>query len=161
MARFLIRLFGTFFFSGLSPFAPGTAGSFASLIPLCAGLFLLSPAGYAATVAVGVVVLIAVGIPCAGAIERMENKQDSGLVVIDEAAGQWITFLFIPPQILKSHLWLIAAAFLLFRFFDIVKPPPARQAEKLPGGLGVVADDVMAGLYACLVLNLIVKFLYL
>jgi phosphatidylglycerophosphatase A len=75
-------------------------------------------------------------------------RKDPGVVVVDEVVGQWITLAGMTAVNWKS--W--AAAFLLFRIFDILKPPPVRQLERLPGGVGIVLDDVMAGLYGALVL---------
>src|SRR3989339_1365140 len=157
--RRLIYFIGTFAFSGGSPFAPGTAGSLAALGLLLLCVALLPASVYAIALSLGIVLFIAAGIPAAGYIEKMEGRQDPGCVVIDEAAGQWITFLFIPGAMLLSHPWLPVAGFLLFRFFDIVKPFPCRAAEKLGGGLGIVLDDVIAGLYAGVVLNLAFRFL--
>ena len=79
---------------------------------------------------------------------KAQARKDPGLVVIDEVCGQWITLAGMINGSWKS--WLLA--FLLFRIFDIIKPWPARQFEALPGGTGIVADDVMAGIYAALVL---------
>jgi phosphatidylglycerophosphatase A len=75
--------------------------------------------------------------------------QDPAPVVIDELAGMWISVVLVPPAPLNA-----AAAFLLFRFFDIVKPPPARQFDRLHGGTGIMMDDVAAGIYANIVLQL-------
>lgn len=79
---------------------------------------------------------------------RKVGQEDPGLVVVDEVIGQWVTLAGATALNWKS--WL--AAFVLFRLFDIWKPVPVRQFEKLPGGYGIVADDVMAGIYGALVL---------
>jgi len=81
-------------------------------------------------------------------LARSKGRKDPGLVVIDEVVGQWITLAGAATLNWKS--WL--AAFLLFRAFDIFKPPPVRQLEALPGGTGIVMDDCMAGVYGALVL---------
>jgi phosphatidylglycerophosphatase A len=74
-------------------------------------------------------------------------------VVIDEVAGQWITFLFVPLS------WkTLVVGFILFRGSDIVKPPPVRQLEKLPAGTGIVLDDVAAGGYALIIMQLLLHF---
>ncbi|MFH0922023.1 MAG: phosphatidylglycerophosphatase A [Fibrobacterota bacterium] len=158
MMKRILYFIGTFAYSGRSPFAPGTAGSLAALLLLllCAGL--LPAPVYAPVLSLGIVLFIAIGIPAAAYIEKNEGRTDPGLVVIDEAAGQWITFLFIPGNMLLSHPWLPVAGFLLFRLFDIFKPFPCRNAERLGGGLGIVLDDVIAGLYASVVLNLCFRF---
>jgi phosphatidylglycerophosphatase A len=93
--------------------------------------------------------VIATGIPAATLVARASRLKDPGFVVIDEVAGQWIALLFAPLS------WkTLLAAFILFRGFDIVKPPPVRQLESLPEGIGIVIDDVAAGAYALLVMQL-------
>lgn len=87
-----------------------------------------------------------IGIPAAGIVERESGKQDPGFVVIDEVAGQLVAMVLMPLDI--GHAVLALA---LFRFFDILKPPPVRQLERLHGGLGIMVDDVAAGLYALLI----------
>jgi len=140
------NLISTWFGCGYSPFAPGTAGSLAALaiaIPLhlYAGfpgwVFLLLAA-----------VLFAPAVWAAGVTAEAVKRKDPSIVVVDEVIGQWIAVA--GALRLDWKTWL--AAFLLFRLFDIWKPPPVRQLEALPGGLGINADDVMAGIYAALVL---------
>jgi phosphatidylglycerophosphatase A len=96
---------------------------------------------------------IAIGIPAATQVARATGSKDPQFVVIDETAGQLIT-LIGAPLVWKSFL----AGFILFRVFDILKPPPIRQLEKLPEGTGIVVDDVGAGLYAWVVLQLVLHF---
>jgi phosphatidylglycerophosphatase A len=129
--------------SGYWPFAPGTAGSLVglALFPLLARLPLF---GQLAVVA-GVSLL---GVLAAGRVAARVGRKDPGVVVIDEIVGQWVALILIP-----LCLWTAIGAFLLFRLTDIVKPYPARQLEALPGGWGIVADDLMAGLYANLLLR--------
>jgi phosphatidylglycerophosphatase A len=137
----------TFFGIG---FLPGGPGTWASLVTAVVWYF-AARASSPNTVALLLVTLIAavtvtlVGIPAASIVERESERQDPGHVVIDEVAGQLTALLFTPPDI--RHVLL---AFALFRLFDIVKPPPARQLERLHGGLGIMMDDVAAGLYALL-----------
>jgi phosphatidylglycerophosphatase A len=129
---------------GKSPIIPGTAGTLASLpLALLAAAFLPLPAYAVLTVFVTLV-----GIWAAGRASAALGIKDPGVVVIDETAGLFVTFLGIPVG------WTAAAlGFLCFRVMDILKPPPARQAEALPSGWGIVLDDVMAGVYA----NLLVR----
>ncbi len=127
---------------GYIPFAPGTFGSAAGLI-----LWWALPASSSAQAA-AIVVLFVVGSWSGSVAERHFGKTDPGQVVIDEVMGMLIT-LFLNPVGWKGAL----GAFLLFRLFDIVKPPPARQLEHLQGGVGVMADDAMAAIYANLVLR--------
>ena len=94
-------------------------------------------------------VLLAIpGIWAADVVARESGRKDPQIVVVDEVVGQWMTLAGATALNWKS--WLLALA--LFRLFDIWKPPPVRRLEQLPGGLGIVADDVMAGVYGALVL---------
>jgi phosphatidylglycerophosphatase A len=94
--------------------------------------------------------VIAAGIPAATRVAKTSGNKDPQQVIIDEVAGQWIT-LIAAPVAWKSLL----VGFILFRGFDIFKPPPIRQIETLPGGFGIVLDDVGAGIYALLVMHLL------
>ncbi len=142
------RLIATWFGCGYSPFAPGTAGSAAAIViaVLLHRYAGFGPLGFAVLAAV----LFGPAVWASGATARALKVKDPSLVVVDEVIGQWIALAGAPRLGWKSYL----AAFLFFRLFDIFKPPPARQLESLPGGLGINADDVMAGLYAALVLFL-------
>lgn len=100
-----------------------------------------------------IVIVIAVGIPAATAIARTSGLKDPQIVVIDEVAGQWIALLLTPVT------WkTLLVGFILFRGFDILKPPPVRQLERLPEGTGIVVDDIAAGLYSLLVMQLLLHF---
>ena len=100
----------------------------------------ISPAGQTLTLAAMAATATAIGIPAATATAKASGVKDPQFVVIDEVAGQWITLLFAPVA------WkTLLAGFILFRGFDMVKPPPVRQLEKLPWGTGIVMDDVFAG----------------
>jgi phosphatidylglycerophosphatase A len=92
---------------------------------------------------IGIIVSIASGVPAASVAARESGRHDPGFVVIDEVAGQWIALIGSPPDLRHGLIALI-----LFRLFDITKPFPVRQLEKLPDGWGIVFDDVAAGLYA-------------
>lgn len=134
--------------AGLAPIAPGTAGSLVGLA-LCALLHLV---GGTAAIAGGCVLAIAAGLWSAGPVARHLQREDPGPVVIDEIAGQLLALLFVP---LGAATYL--AGFLLFRFFDIVKPYPANRLEAVPGASGIMADDLVAGVYANLVVWLLVR----
>jgi phosphatidylglycerophosphatase A len=108
-----------------------------------AWLFHPTPKGLLLVVITGIVVSIASGVPAATIAARESGGHDPQFVVIDEVAGQWIALLGSPADFRHGVIVLI-----LFRLFDIVKPFPARQLEKLPEGWGIVFDDVAAGLYA-------------
>jgi phosphatidylglycerophosphatase A len=136
----------TWFGCGASPFAPGTAGSLGALIP--AYLLVRYGGWHAPWFAVLAAFFLIPGIWAADWVAEGAKHEDPGMVVIDEVLGQWITLAGALAFNWKS--WL--AAFLLFRLFDIWKPFPIRRLESLPGGVGIVADDVLAGIYGALVL---------
>ena len=125
--------------------APGSWGSAAAV--MLAALLMLAPlAGLILEIATLLACLL--GIRAADIYERQTGNKDASDIVIDEVAGQWIALLAAPPD----WRWWIAA-FILFRLFDILKPGPVRMAERLPGGYGVMADDIVAGVLAaaCLI----------
>ncbi len=138
----------TWFGCGYAPKAPGTAGSAAAIgmAWLVARAAWWRPPEFAALAAA----VSAPAIWAAGETARQAGLKDPQYVVADEVAGQWLALA--GARVLNWKSWL--AAFLLFRLFDIWKPWPVRRLEALPGGLGIVADDLMAGLYAALVLFL-------
>ncbi|MCP3977947.1 MAG: phosphatidylglycerophosphatase A [bacterium] len=132
------------FGSGYSPFAPGTAGS-------AVGLALFAPlAWYGPAWAPWVACLVfsLLGFPAAAAGERHFGKKDPGPVVIDEIAGQMLTLLWLPAT---PAVWI--AGFFVFRVLDIFKPFPARRLEALGGGSGIMADDLVVGVYGNLLLR--------
>jgi phosphatidylglycerophosphatase A len=141
---FAIASFG---YTGKSPIAPGTAGSAAGLLLIVPLRMAQNPWLDLAT-AIG---LLGVGIWSATVVERHLGVEDPGLVVIDEVLGMLVSLLWLPLS------WpVVIAAFLAFRVFDIIKPWPAGRFERLGGGLGIMADDVMAGVYANLVVQALV-----
>ncbi len=134
---------------GLIPWVPATIASaivaalcwwkppsWLFIVPACVVLFMAG--GYAATTA-----------------ERLTGIEDPRNVVLDEIAGQLLTFVFVAPFSAAAAM----AGFVLFRLFDVIKPPPARQAERLRGGWGIMADDLIAGLYAAAILWLLTRVL--
>jgi phosphatidylglycerophosphatase A len=145
-AGLLATTIATWFGCGFVPRAPGTAGSAGAVLVA----FLLAryahwrPFYFAALALAG----LAPGIWAASRMERALGKKDPNRVVIDEVLGQWITLA--GATTLNWVSWV--AAFFLFRMMDILKPPPVKRLEALPGGLGIIADDVLAGVYAALVL---------
>jgi phosphatidylglycerophosphatase A len=146
---------GTFFGAGLLKPGPGTYGSIAAVLLWFGAAHILHPAPMALAVGTAIVALAAtlIGIPAATIVARESGREDPGHVVIDEVAGQLIALIAIPAD------WRHAAvSLLLFRIFDIFKPPPIRQLERLPGGTGIMLDDVAAGLFALLLAQLIRVF---
>ncbi len=137
---------------GHFPKAPGTWGSLASII---AAPWLFLPLQLGERIAV-LIAILAVGTWACSHAEVVFNKKDPGCVIIDELFGQWLTLLFFAAM----PLWQLALAFGLFRVFDIFKPWPVKWAENaFPGGLGVMIDDGVAGLYALGCLHLISSFI--
>src|SRR5262245_45851397 len=130
---------------------PGTWTSAVTLLLWWAIARELRPQWQALAAAAIALLLTAVGIPAATSLARSQGKPDPSIVVIDEAAGQMLALVAVPLQ------WkYLLVSFILFRGFDIFKPPPLRRLEKLPGGWGITLDDVGAGLYALAVLQLLV-----
>ena len=137
MVRWLTRFLATGFFSGTSPIVPGTAGSLVGL-----ALYAIPWLDDLVKFSMLLVVTFFVGVWTSAQLER-ELGDDPQVVVIDEIIGMWISLLFLP-----RILWVAAVAFVLFRIFDTFKPFPARNAERLKGGWGIMLDDVVAGIYA-------------
>ena len=148
----------TFFGAGLGKPGPGTWGSVAATLIWTATALLLhpSPQSLLGLTLSGIVLSIALGVPAATIAARESGRKDPGFVVIDEVAGVWITLLGAVYHPDWKHIVL---ALLLFRAFDITKPFPVRQLEKLPDGWGIVFDDVAAGLYAWAVLLLLNRWI--
>ncbi len=148
--RRLAVLVATVAYCGYAPIAPGTFGSAAGLI-----VYLIVAATRSPLVEIGLIIVIFLaGIWSATEAERHFGGVDPGPVVIDEVLGMLVTLAFIPVG------WTGAlAGFFLFRVFDIIKPFPADRFERLHGGLGIMADDAMAGVYANLSLRLVIWLL--
>ena len=143
--RFVVRLIATGFYTGYAPKAPGTAGSLLGLF-----LYWAIPVSESVYSVVGIALLFFAGVGAANRVETETNVHDNQIIVIDEIVGMLITVVFFE----KSLIWLVVG-FVLFRFFDIIKPFPAKASEKLPHGWGVMMDDVVAGIYSALSLRLI------
>ena len=135
----------TFFGAGLGKPGPGTWGSVAAMLLWVAFAFTQHPAPTTLLIALitGIILSIFLGVPAATIAARESGRHDPGFVVIDEVAGQWIALLGSPADWRHGLIALV-----LFRLFDIIKPFPVRQLERLPEGWGIVFDDVAAGLYA-------------
>ena len=145
----IIKLLAAGFGSGLTPFAPGTIGTLVG-IPIC---LVCLPLTWPLRFLV-VVVLSALAIFISGRAEQIYQKKDDQRIVIDEIAGFQVAML--PVAVTGLHL---CVAFVLFRIFDIWKPFPIRNLQQLPGGWGVVIDDVAAGIYAGIVMLLLTYLL--
>lgn len=142
LGQWVFIALGTGLGAGFAPFAPGTWGSLVGVILAAAGKWTLGP--HFVWLALSIILL---SVPVSGALGRLWNSKDPQRVVLDEIAALFLIQIFFPlslPGLVAQFLW--------FRLFDILKPPPCRQGERLPGGFGIVADDLLAGLYAILAL---------
>ena len=149
----LARLIATFLGVGRLRPGPGTWASAVTVL-LWAALAYALPPSIRTAVVIGVALfLVLIGIPSATRVARASGVKDPQFVVIDEVAGQLVALISVPLA-WKTFL----AGFILFRVFDIVKPPPVRQLEALPEGTGIVLDDIAAGLYALLAVHLLMHF---
>lgn len=137
-------------YSGYLPKAPGTWGSLVGLA-LFFVLQMLSLPVYLAAVAA----IFLIGIFAAGEAEKIMDNRDPGIVVIDEIVGMLITMIAVPATPLA-----MVSGFILFRIFDILKPFPIRLVDqRFHGGLGIMLDDVLAGIYSLIVLHLVIRFI--
>ena len=142
--------------SGYFPIAPGTAGSALGLVLVIAfRQTSLKPLWLGVCMAAFASLLFFIGVWSGGKAEKAFGRVDPSQVVIDEVVGQIITFVATPRI---SWIGLIAG-FIVFRVFDIIKPFPAGRAERLPGGWGIMMDDVIAGLYSLIVLVVLGRFI--
>lgn len=140
----LTRLVGSALGTGYAPIASGTVGS-----ALAIAIYLIPGFQEPAVLLSLTVIFFFLGLRAAGRMEAFYGP-DPSEVTIDEVVGQWIALLFLP-----SSLATVLAAFFLFRLFDIIKPPPALRFDRMPGGFGIMMDDVIAGIYANIVLQLV------
>ena len=146
-------LLATFFGIGYLRPGPGTWGSAATVLLWWLLARSTAPAWHPRLAVLLAVTAVLAGIPAATRVARASGVKDPQFVVIDEVAGQLITLIAVPIA-WKSLL----LGFILFRGFDIVKPPPVRSLERLPEGTGIVIDDVAAGLYGLAVMQLVLHF---
>ena len=144
---FLIKAVSTGFFIGYLPLVPGTFGSIVGV-----GLFYLLKGAAPLTYFLFIFGIIALGLITCGRMEKLLNKKDPGCIVIDEVAGMLIALSFMPDD-----FKIIFLAFLIFRILDTLKPYPAARLENRRGALGVMGDDLIAGIYTNIVLLLILK----
>lgn len=145
----------TFFGTGFMHPGPGTWGSAVGLLLWLAATHWAHPSPLHLAAGTGIAALIAVlaGIPASGIVAREAGTDDPQFVVLDEVAGQWIALIAATT---RPWSWLLA--FLLFRVFDILKPSPARQFDRMHSGFGIMMDDVAAGMYALILVWLVRLF---
>lgn len=146
---FLIKLISSVFFIGYLPLIPGTFGSLVGVFLF----YLLQGAGWISYLLTILCVLI-LGLKASGAMEDLLGKKDPGCIVIDEVAGMLLALSFMPPD-----FKIVILAFLIFRILDTLKPFPAGRLQNWRGSIGVMADDLIAGFYTNLVLQVILRIL--
>ena len=147
------KLVATFFGTGLLRPGPGSWGSAATVLLWCVLSREINPNWQPAAAILLAALAVLIGIPAATHMARATGLKDPQFVVIDEVAGQLITLIAVPVSWKSLLLGII-----LFRGFDIVKPPPVRQLEHLPEGIGIVLDDVGAALYALVIMQVALHF---
>ncbi len=150
MRKFLVTVFGSFFYTGFFPFAPAT---FACLVWLL--LFLFMPGGWVLSHPFLALPMIPLAIFLSGKMEGRYGR-DASPIVIDEFVGMQISLLAIRPSVTVG-----VAAFVLFRIFDVFKPFPIGASQRLKGGLGVVMDDIIAGVYTRFIILIMFAILHL
>ena len=144
MKNRLCTMIASVFYIGYLPVAPGTLGSLAALALyyfICNNTIIMS---------VFILIAIILGFMTAGKVEKLFGEKDPGEIIIDEFAGMLISLYRMPPT-----MGYVVTGFLLFRFFDIVKPRPIRNLEKLKGSLGIMSDDLVAGVYTNMALQVV------
>lgn len=149
MSSFWIKCLASGCFLGYSPIVSGTVGSLGGVL-----LFLLFAfCGLSWFIyALAVLLLYFTGVYVSSKIEKEVGQKDPGIVVIDEIVGMMLTYAAVP----LNWKWLLLG-FVLFRILDVWKPFPARHCERIGGGTGIMLDDVVSGIYACLALHLIIR----
>lgn len=143
----LYTMIASVFYIGYLPVAPGTLGSLAALALyyfICNNTIIMSAV---------ILIVITLGFMTAGKVEKLFGEKDPGEIIIDEFGGMLISLYRIPPT-----MGYVVTGFLLFRFFDIVKPRPIKNLEKLKGSFGIMSDDLIAGVYANMALQAVYVF---
>jgi len=148
--RRLIKITTSFFYLGHSPIMPGTLGSLAGLLIY----FVVKDKFpiYAFTI----IFLFLLGILFSTEAEKIYKRKDAQMIVIDEACGMMLSLFLVP-----YNLWIMIAGFVLFRTFDILKPPPAKRIEKFSGSFGVMFDDIIAAIYTNFILQIACRIFHI
>jgi len=148
MPKLVIKTLSTFFYVGYLPLIPGTFGSIA-------GVFLFYCVKDNSFMQILLTLtLIILGFLVSGRAEKIFNKKDARCIVIDEVSGMLLALIFIPYDIK-----LLILAFILFRILDTLKPYPAGRLENLPASIGIMGDDIVAGLYANVILQVVLRLI--
>ena len=144
--RRIIKFTTSFFYLGHSPFMPGTLGSLAGL------LIYFVVKDKLPIYTFSVLFLFALGVLFSSEAERIYKRKDAEMIVIDEACGMMLAMFLVP-----YNVWVMILGFILFRAFDILKPPPARAIEKFSGAFGIMFDDIIAAIYTNFILQIITR----
>lgn len=150
----LINAISSFFFTGYIPVAPGTWASILAVF-----IWLIMPVNSLLFKLLIIGGLFIIGIVVAGLSESYSGIVDPSYIVIDEVVGMWLALLFLPQIQTPNRLPLIFLAFCIFRLLDITKVFPINKCEKLPGGIGIMLDDIVAGIFTAIIMNLIIWLL--
>ncbi|MDD5120166.1 MAG: phosphatidylglycerophosphatase A [Candidatus Omnitrophica bacterium] len=144
---FLSKIISSVFFIGYLPFVPGTFGSMVG-----AGLFYLIKRADSAVYFLSILCIILLGLLTSGRMERLLNKKDPSRVVIDEVMGMLVAYSFMPLD-----LKVVILGFIIFRILDTLKPFPAERLQHMRGAAGIMGDDLIAGIYTNIVLQVVLK----
>ena len=148
--RKIIKFTTSFFYLGHSPFMPGTLGSLAGL------LIYFVVKDKLPIYAFSTLFLFALGIIFSSEAERIYKRKDAQMIVIDETCGMMLSMFLVPYS-----LWVMILGFILFRTFDILKPPPARKIENFSGAFGIMFDDVIAAIYTNFILQVVTRVFHI
>ena len=148
--RRVIKFTTSFFYIGHSPLMPGTLGSLAGL------LIYFVVKDKLPIYAFSVLFLFTLGILFSAEAERIYKRKDAQMIVIDEACGMMLSLFLVP-----YNIWIAILGFVLFRVFDILKPPPARTIEGFSGSFGVMFDDIIAAIYTNFILQIITRVFHI
>ena len=146
MRNFLVKTLSTFFYVGYLPLIPGT---FASLVGVL--IFYIARSNFPVYICLTLCVIFS-GFFVSGKAEKIFNKKDPKYIVIDEVCGMLLSLMFLPLDIK-----FVIIAFVLFRLLDILKPYPANRFQELKGSIGIMGDDIVAGLYTSLIMSVALK----
>lgn len=159
--RFFDRFLTTGFFSGYSPFAPGTMGALVAVVMWVVASIWLDYCTLLAATAICIVLFTLASIAPINRLEKVWGE-DPSRVVVDEMVGVWICLLLVPQDacLFSTRYWIyVLLAFALFRLFDIWKPLGVRKMESIGGGWGVMMDDILAGVYGAIVM-MVIRYFY-
>lgn len=142
----VIKMIASGLYLGYSPLAPGTVGSILGV------LIFLQLHNFPLLYVCVCLLLILMGFLTSGRAEAIYKEKDSRKIVIDEIAGMCIVYLGM-----QARLWIIVTGFLIYRIFDVIKPPPAKSVEKMPGSAGIMLDDIICAIYANIILQVLTR----